>query len=148
MVSNEVAAQYCSQYYIVASSMAVRCCLCRRELSESSAFKKRKLFHGEQCKEAKKFFNEVLLEELDLSVNSFEETLNSKAYLCHLCDAYAANYRKYQKNLNQIRAEVISKLSQLTKLSTETASRKRSAPVQTNDISSVKRKHYAFLAYT
>ena len=47
-VSNEAAAQYCSQYYIIASSMAVRCCLCRRELSESSAFKKRKLFHGEQ----------------------------------------------------------------------------------------------------
>ena len=70
-------------------------------VSYLSAFKKQKLFHGEQCKEAKKFFNEVLLEELHgLSVKSFEETINSKAYLCHLCDGYAANYRKYQKNLN------------------------------------------------
>ena len=120
--------------------MAVpRCCLCRRELSESSALKKRKLF--EQCKEAKEFLNEVLLEEFQLSVNSFEETTYLKAYLCHLCDAYGTNYRKYQNNLNKIRAEVISKLSQLAKLSTATASRKRSASAQANVVSSVKRKH-------
>ena len=40
--------------------------------------------------------NEVLLEELHLSVNSFEETLNSKAYLCHLCDAYAVPLLYYR----------------------------------------------------
>lgn len=123
------------------SNMEVRCCLCRRELSESSAFKKRKLFHGEQCKEAKKFLNEVVLEEFRLSVNSFEETINSKAYLCHLCDAYGANYRKHQNSLSQIRAEVISKLSKLTKLST--ANRKRSASAQAN-VSSVICKHRSF----
>ena len=44
---------------------------------------------------SQKVFYEVLLdsEELHLSVNSFlEETLNSKAYLCHLCDTYAVPF--------------------------------------------------------
>ena len=63
-------------YSNMVSNTGVCCCLFRRELSESSAFKKRKLFHGKQCKEAKKFLNEVILEEFRLSVNSFEETIN------------------------------------------------------------------------
>ena len=98
-MSNEAAAQYCGQYYIMASSMAVRCCLCLRELSETSAFKKRNCFTANNVTGSQKVFNEVLLdsEELQLSVNSFlEETMNSKAYLCHLCDAYAVPFLYYR----------------------------------------------------
>lgn len=96
--------------------MAVSCCLCRKELQDSSSLKKKKLFNCESCKTSREFLNELALELFQSSISSFRETSDVKAYLCHHCDQYATNFYKHENEIKKIKEEVKSKVSKLTNL--------------------------------
>lgn len=65
---------------------------------------------------ARRFFSEVLLNKLQLSLDSFVETRNSYGYLCHLCDSQAAKYFKHQDKLRKIEEDVVEKAHHLTRV--------------------------------
>ena len=82
--------------------MAVSCYLCRREQLDFLSLKK-KLFNGDNCKTSRQFLNRLTLKFFQSSISSFRETGNTKAYLCHHCDAYAANFYKHEAEMKRIR---------------------------------------------
>jgi len=91
------------------------CCLCSLPFPlGGSARKKRKLLYNNPSEEARRFLNEILLKNLHLSLDSFEETRDSRGYLFHLCVSKAKTYYKLHDDLRKIEEEVVAKVSYLT----------------------------------
>ena len=97
-------------------SAAGNCCICRQIFVDSTALKKRKRFHNDSCLTARRFFNEMLSKRFQLSLDSFVETNDSYAFLCHVCDAQAWKYFKYQDEIRKMEEVVVENLTHLTKL--------------------------------
>ena len=102
-----------------------RCCLCRQSVAEASALVKRKLFHGKACESSKKLINELLMENLKLSVQSLKEMNDSHAYLCHKCHGQTSKYLKLLEEAKKIKENLLSMALNLTTL--PVANRKRTS---------------------
>ena len=96
------------------------CCIYRQLFVDSTALKKRKRFYNDACLNARRFFNEVLSKRFQLSLDSFVETSDSYAFLCHVCDSQACKYVKYQDEIRKMEEVVVENLSHLTKLANTT----------------------------
>ena len=92
------------------------CCVCKLPFGGSTR-RKRKLLYNSACEEARRYLNEVLLQKLQLSLNSFVETRDSRVYLCHLCSSKATTYFRLHKELRETEEYVVSKFSHLTRIS-------------------------------
>ena len=73
-------------------SAAGSCCICPKYLLINTALKKCKRFYIDACH---KIFNKVLSKRFQLSLDSFIETNDSYAFLCHMCDSQALKSYKY-----------------------------------------------------
>ena len=58
----------------------------------------------------------MLSKRFQLSLDSFVETNDSYAFLCHVCDAQAWKYFKYQDEIRKMEEVVVENLTHLAKL--------------------------------
>lgn len=99
------------------------CCVCSLPFPRNSpARKKRRLFHNDPCEEVRRFFSEVLLKNLQLSLDSFKETRDSRGYLCHSCVSNAKAYFNLHNELRKKEDEVVSHFSHLRRIDDEVIS--------------------------
>lgn len=99
---------------------------------EGSALKKRKRFHGNSCQKTRGIISDVM-DVQQLSMESFEETSNPDAFLCHVCDQQGDKLHELQQKAHKIKKDFLEKLSQLTKVHESSSSnrgQKRVAQLQ------------------
>jgi len=93
------------------------------QITDDTAWKKKKLLHKTSCEKAKRTMNGVLFDKLQLSLDSFAETRDPQAYLCNFCELLAANIEKTCAKLKAVEDELVEKASNLTKLDETTSNR-------------------------
>ena len=106
------------------AAVAITCCLCHQELMKGGALKKRKLFHGESCRNTREIVSEIM-EKQQQSMASFVETSNPDAFLCHACDLQGAKFSRLLKEAQKVKEGFAEKLSKLTKVPGNNRGQKR-----------------------
>ena len=103
--------------------MSVVCCLCGKDLCDTTQRKKRKKLHDAHTRQVLA----ALLAPFNASLGSYEETRSPDAYLCYTCDGNADKLHKKQAEVEKLKRELLDKLCALT-LYPGTQTRKRLNP--------------------
>ena len=89
--------------------MDVKCCLCRKAVTDASEKKWRKRLHGDSCREVK-----ARLESISsVSLDSLLETSDPNAYLCRSCDSQIRSIDIFEAKLAVQKSAIKEKLSLL-----------------------------------
>ena len=66
--------------------MSENCCLCQRELTDSTSRKRRKKLYGKSAEKSREVLEALTEEKLHVSLAGIVETSSRNLYLCHSCD--------------------------------------------------------------
>ena len=113
----------------MASNVAISasCCLCCRPLVEGASLRKRKRFHGRSCETFRNLLNKIMA-EFNLSINSYRETYDQDAYICHLCTSQVEKYERSKREMESIWQSFCNKILQLNVVVTTTIRKRQSQP--------------------
>ncbi len=85
------------------AGMSEKCCLCQRDLSDSTSRKKRKKLYGKSAEKSRDVLELLSEEQLQVSLAVVMETSSSNAYLCQTCDGQLGKFA-------HLRSEITAKL--------------------------------------
>lgn len=97
---------------------------------------KRKVFHGKACEVAKQLIDDLLNEQCQVSVMSFQEMVDSKdskAYLCHHCYSKAKKCADLIDEVRLVAGDLLNMASKLTTLPLPAVQSRRKRPASNRD---------------
>ena len=96
------------------------CCLCRKDLSASVAYKKRKKLHGESASVARTMLNEFCVLEIGAGLDDIIEVSDKSVFLCCQCDSQLSRFSRLQQELQSLKISITTAIHSLH-LNTRTA---------------------------
>ena len=91
--------------------MSKSCCLCGHSLNDPHYIMKHKKLYGVICLESREYLKRIIVEATGLHLDSYIETQQANALLCHQCDGKL-------KKLRILRDEIYSNISALHPIET------------------------------